>query len=331
MRSVSVRSIFWYVLTAMLSTFCSFADAQQPTRIPRIGYLSGNSPSSESARTAAFRQGLRELGYIEGKNIIIEQRWGEGKMDRLPALVAELMRLNVQVIVTAGPGGTRTANEATSSVPIVMTQDPDPVGNGFVTSLARPGGNITGLATLSPELSGKRLELLKEIVPKLSRVAVLGTSTTPANAQSLRETELAAGPLAVKVQYLDVRGPKDSETAFRTASKERADAVLLLGGPVLASHRAQFADLAVKNRLPTMYWRSDIVEAGGLMSYAVNFSDLDRRAAYYVDKILKGSKPGDLPVEQPKKFELVINLKTAKQIGLTIPPNVLARADKVIK
>jgi putative ABC transport system substrate-binding protein len=212
-----------------------------------------------------------------------------------------------------------------------MTQDPDPVGNGFVTSLARPGGNITGLATLSPELSGKRLELLKEIVPKLSRVAVLGTSTTPANAQSLRETELAAGPLAVKVQYLDVRGPKDSETAFRTASKERADAVLLLGGPVLASHRAQFADLAVKNRLPTMYWRSDIVEAGGLMSYAVNFSDLDRRAAYYVDKILKGSKPGDLPVEQPKKFELVINLKAAKQVGLAIPPQVLARADRVIK
>jgi putative ABC transport system substrate-binding protein len=212
-----------------------------------------------------------------------------------------------------------------------MTQDPDPVGNGFVVSLARPGGNITGLSTLSPELSGKRLELLKEIVPKLSRVAVLGTSTNSSNAQALRETELAAGALAVKVQYLDVRDPKDIETAFRAASKERADAVLLLGGPVLASQRTQFADLAVKSKHPAIYWRSDIVEAGGLMSYAVSFSDLDRRAATYVDKILKGTKPADLPVEQPKKFEFVINLKAAKQIGLTIPPNVLARADKVIK
>ena len=282
-------------------------------------------------RTEAFLQGLRELGHVEGKNVVIEYRFAEGKLDRLALLVAELVGLKAAVIVTGGTGSTRSANEATNSVPIVMTQDPDPVGNGFVASLARPGGNITGLSTLSPELSGKRLELLKEIVPKLSRVAVLGTSTNASNAQSLRETELAAGALAVKLQYLDVRGPKDIETAFRAASKERADAVLLLGGPVLASQRAQFADLAVKSRLPTIYWRSDIVEGGGLMSYAVSFTDLDRRAATYVDKILKGAKPADLPVEQPKKFEFIVNLKAAKQIGLTIPPNLLARADRVIR
>ena len=227
------------------------------------------------------------------------------------------MHLKVNVIVTGGTGSTRSANEATNSVPIVMTQDPDPVGNGFVANLARPGGNITGLSTLSPELRGKRLELLKEMIPKISRVAVLGEFITPSNAQSLRETELAAGALAVKLQYLDVRGPKDIETAFRAATKERADAVLLLGGPVLASQRTQFADLAVKSRLPAIYWRSDIVEAGGLMSYAVSFTDLDRRAATYVDKILKGAKPADLPVEQPTKFEFMINLKAAKQIGLT--------------
>ena len=320
-----------YGLCAMLFALSFPADAQQPKKVPRIGYLSGNFPSSESVRTEAFLQGLRELGYVEGKNIVMEYRFAEGKLDRLPLLAAELVRLKADVIVTSGSGSTRPANEATNTIPIVMTQDPDPVGNGFVASLARPGGNITGLSTLSPELSGKRLELLKEIIPKLSRVAVLGTSTTPSNAQSLRETELAAGALAVKLQYLDVRGPKDIETAFRAAIKERADAVLLMGGPVLASQRAQFADLAVKSRLPAMYWRSDIVEGGGLMSYAVSFTDLDRRAATYVDKILKGAKPADLPVEQPKKFEFIVNLKAAKQIGLTIPPNVLARADRVIR
>ena len=320
-----------YGLCAMLFALSFPADAQQPKKVPRIGYLSGNFPSSESVRTEAFLQGLRELGHVEGKNVVIEYRFAEGKLDRLALLAAELVGLKAAVIVTGGTGSTRSANEATNSVPIVMTQDPDPVGNGFVASLARPGGNITGLSTLSPELSGKRLELLKEIVPKLSRVAVLGTSTNASNAQSLRETELAAGALAVKLQYLDVRGPKDIETAFRAASKERADAVLLLGGPVLASQRAQFADLAVKSRLPTIYWRSDIVEGGGLMSYAVSFTDLDRRAATYVDKILKGAKPADLPVEQPKKFEFIVNLKAAKQIGLTIPPNLLARADRVIR
>jgi putative ABC transport system substrate-binding protein len=254
-----------------------------------------------------------------------------GKADRLRSLAAELTRLKVEVIVTSGPTVTRAAHEATVTVPIVMTFDNDPVGNGFVASLARPGGNITGLSSLAVDISGKQLELLKEIVPKLSRVTVLGSSTNPGNTQVIHETELAAQALEVNLQYLDVRGPKDIESAFRAASKGRADAVLVLAGPVLVINRKQVIDLAVKDRLPAMYYRREFVEDGGLMSYGVSFADLDRRAATYVDKILKGAKPADLPIEQPKKFELIINLKAAKQIGLTIPPNVLARADKVIK
>jgi putative ABC transport system substrate-binding protein len=306
-------------------------EAQQPTKIPRIGYLAGTSPSAIATRTEAFRQGLRELGYVEGKNIIIEWRYADGKFDRLPTLATELVRLKVDIIVTAAALPTRAAKKATVTIPIVFAQDGDPVGNGFVVSLARPGGNITGLSTLAPELSGKRLELLKEVVPKLSRVAVFATSTQPGNAQQLRETELAAGAFRVQVQYLEVRDPKDIETAFQAARKGRADAVLVLGGPVLVSNRKQVIDLAVKNRLTVMYHRQEFVEDGGLMSYGVSFTDLDRRTAVFVDKILKGAKPADLPVEQPKKFEFIINLKTAKQIGLTIPPNVLVRADKVIK
>ena len=318
-------------LCAVLFALCVSAEAQQPKKVPRVGYLAGPSLSSMSARTEAFRQGLRELGYVEGKNIVIEYRYAEGKLERVPALAAELVHLKVDVIVTAAATPTRAAKGATVTIPIVMTNDNDPVGNGFVASLARPGGNVTGMASLSPELSGKRLELLKEIVPTLSRVAVVGTSTNPGNAQTLRETELAAETFGVRLQYLDVISSNDIETAFRRASKGRAEAVLALGGPLLADRRKQFADLAAKSRLPAIYWRSDIVEAGGLMSYGVYSPDLDRRAATYVDKILKGAKPGDLPVEQPTKFELVINLKTAKQIGLTIPPNVLARADRVIR
>jgi putative ABC transport system substrate-binding protein len=241
------------------------------------------------------------------------------------------VRLKVDVIVTAAAVPTRAAKEATVTIPIVMTNDNDPVGNGFVASLGRPGGNITGLATLAPELSGKRLELLKEILPKLSRVAALGTSTQPGTAQLLKETELTAQAFEVKLQYVDVLDPEDIETAFRAASKGRAEAVLALGGPLLADRRKQLTDLAAKSRLPAIYWRSDMVVAGGLMSYGVYSPDLDRRAAAYVDKILKGAKPAELPIEQPTKFELVINLKAAKQIGLTIPPNVLARADKVIR
>jgi putative tryptophan/tyrosine transport system substrate-binding protein len=318
-------------LSVTLFALCISAEAQQPAKGPRIGYLGGTSPSSLQSRTEAFRQGLRELGYVEGKNIVIEYRYAEGKLNRHPALAAELVRLKVDVIVTVGAGLTRSAKEATNTIPIVMAQESDPIGNGFVASLARPGGNITGLSTLSPEISGKRLELLKEIVPTLSRVAVLGTSTGPGKSQYQRETELAAGALNVQLQYQEVQGTKDIEVAFRAAKKARADAVLVLGGQVLNSHRTQIVDLAATNRLPATYNAPEFVEAGGLMTYGATITDMHRRAAAYVDKILKGTKPADLPVEQPTKFEFVINLKAAKQIGLTIPPNVLARADRVIR
>jgi len=308
------------------------AEAQQPAKVPRIGYLTALQLSASAARTEAFRQGLRDLGYVEGKNIIIEWRSADGNEDRLPALAAELVQLKVDIIVTGGAAVTRPVKAATSTIPIVMTQDRDPVSSGFVASLARPGGNITGLSTLSPELSGKQLELLKETVPKLSRVAVFGTSTRPEVAQELREVELAAGALGVKLQYLDVLTANDIETAFRAAVKGQAEAVLFrVLGPILSPHRTEVAALAVKSRLPVMHERAPEVEAGGLMSYGVNLSDLDRRTATYVDKILKGAKPADLPVEQPIKFDFIINLKASEQIGLTIPPNVLARADKVIR
>jgi putative ABC transport system substrate-binding protein len=262
----------------------------------------------------------------------MEWRYADGKLDRLPALAAELVRLKVDVIVTGGSTATRPAKQATVTIPIVMTQDSDPVGNGFVASLARPGGNITGLSNFAPELSGKRLELLKEVVPRLSHVAVFGDATVPGNAQMVKEVELAAGAFGVKLQYVEMRVSKDIESAFRAAAKARADAILLLvRGPVALAHRRAVAELAVTFRLPAMYSGGEYVGAGGLMSYGVSLDDLDRRAATYVDKILKGAKPADLPVEQPRKFEPVINLKTAKQIGVTIPPNVLARADKVIK
>ena len=324
------RIVVWLLTTALLFT-APFAAAQQPKKVPRIAYLSATSPSVNPTRIEAFRQGLRELGYVEGKNIIIEWRYAEGKLDRVGELAADLVRLKVDVIVTGGPTITPIVKEATTTIPIVMGYDNDPVGSGFVASLARPGGNITGLSALFPELSGKRLELLKEIIPKLSRAAVIGTSTQPGNPQALREVELAAGALKVQLHYLDVQEPKDIESVFRAATKWRADAVLVLVGAVLNSHRIQVADLAVKNRLPAVYGQPQYVEDGGLLSYAPSYTDLLRRAATYVDKILKGAKPADLPIEQPKKFELIINLKTAKQIGLTIPPNVLARADKVIK
>ena len=307
------------------------AQAQHPTKIPRIGFLITSSPSAIAPRMDAFRQGLRELGYVEDKNIVIERRHAEGQFDRLPALAAELVSLKVDVIISSGPTATRSAKAATSTIPIVMTFDDDPVGSGFVASLARPGGNITGLSTLSPEISGKQLELLKEIVPRLGRLAVIGTSTRQGTEQSLKELETAAAAFGVKLQYLDIPNSKDIESAFRAAGKGRADAVIILQSPVFNSYRAQIANLALKSRLPAAYPRREFVEDGGLMSYGVSIDDLDRRTAGYVDKVLKGAKPADLPVEQPKKFELVINLTAAKQIGLTIPPNVLARADKVIK
>jgi len=324
------RKIFCVALIGALLALCSSAEAQQQKKIPRIGYLGVGSLNTNTYRTDAFRQGLRQLGYVEGKDLVIEDRNAEGKLDRLNELAAELVRLKVDVIVTRGPSSTRAAKAATTTIPIVMAQDPDPVGNGFVASLAHPGGNITGLSSLAPEISGKQLELLKEIIPKLSRVAVIWTSTVPGQTLQLREIGLAAGPLSVQLQSLDVLGPKDIETAFRAASEQRAEAFVILGRGFLGQ-RTRILEYVVKSRLPAIHSEPQYVEAGGLMSYGVNVTDLDRRAATYVDKILKGAKAGDLPVEQPKKFELIVNLKAAKQIGLTIPPNVLARADRVIR
>jgi len=326
-----MNKVTLWLVAIFLVGAAAIAEAQQPTKVPRIGYLSSTSLSAGASRIEAFRQGLRDLGYVEGKNLVIEWRFAEGKLDRLPALASELVRLKVDVIVSASPPVTSAAKDSTVTIPIVMAHDPDPVGNGFVASLARPAGNITGLASLAPELSGKRLELLREIIPRLARVAVLTYSTEPGYAQVLREIELAAGAFKVQLQHVDVLDPKDIETSFRTATKGRADAILMMNSPVFIAHRKQVADLAVKNRLPAMYYSTEFVEDGGLMSYGVSFTDLYRRAPTYVDKLLKGAKPADLPVEQPKKFEFTINLKAAKQVGLTIPPNVLARADRVIK
>ncbi len=293
-----IRKILW-LLAALLILHAHLAEAQQPKKVPRIGYISGSPPFSIAEQNEAFRQGLRELGYMEGKNIVIEWRSAEGKRDRLPALATELVHLKVDVMVTAGPLVTRAAKEATVTIPIVMAQDPDPVGNGFVASLARPGGNITGLSRIAPELSGKQMELLKEIVPMLSRVAVFGTSTRPGNALALREVELAAGAFGVKLQYLDILSPKDIVTAFEAAVRERADGALwFVTGSIGNPHRKKIADLAVSSRLPVIYFQRADVEDGGLMSYAVNVVDLHRRAATYVDKILKGAKSAELPVEQ---------------------------------
>jgi putative ABC transport system substrate-binding protein len=323
--------VIQFGLAAVLLSLSFPVEAQQPTNVPRIGYLSASPLSAVAARVEAFRQGLRDLGYLEGKNIIIEWRDAKGDSDRVRELASELVRLKVDIIVSPGPTVTRLVREATSTIPIVMAQDTDPVGSGFVANLARPGGNITGLATLAPEMGGKQLELLKAIVPKLSRVAVIGNSAVPGDAQALRETVLAAGSVEVYLRYLDVPEPSDIETAFRVATKGRADGLLVLGNPILNAHRKNIVEHAVKYRLPATYARPEFVEAGGLMFYGTSYNDLNRRAATYVDKILKGAKPAELPVEQPTKFEFIINVKAAKQLGLTIPHKVLARADRVIK
>jgi putative ABC transport system substrate-binding protein len=307
------------------------ARAQQPVNKISIGFLSVNTGAAMKARVDAFDQGLRELGYVDGQNTFVEYRFAEGAPDRLRALAGELVRLKISVIVTEGTTATRYAKEVTSTVPIVMAQDPDPVGTGFVASLARPGGNITGLSNLRTDLGAKRLEILKDTVPGLARVAVIGTSTTPGNAQTLADIGRAADVLALHQELLDVSGPQDIETAFQAATNKHADAVLVVASPYLLSNRTRVADAALKGRMPTMYYTSDYVKDGGLMSYGVSATDLFRRAATYVDKIVKGARPGDLPVEQPSRFEFVINLRSAKALGLTVPPTLLARADEVIE
>jgi putative ABC transport system substrate-binding protein len=308
------------------------AQAQQATKIHRIGLLSAGPAHdlSYASRHDAFRQGLRQLGYVEGKNLTIEERFADGKLDRQPPLAAELIRSKVDVIVVGGATGVRAVRRHTSTIPTVMAfVSDDPVQAGFVDSLARPGGNITGLTSISTELSGKRLELIKEAIPKLARVAFLRDPTNPATAPA--ETEVAAKLLKVDLQLLEARSSVDFENAFRSAVKGRADAVIIQSGGLFTTHEMQIINLAAKNRLPAMYTEQNYVSAGGLMAYATSIDDLYRRAATYVDKILKGSSPADLPVERPMKFELVINLKAAKQIGLMIPANLLARADTVIR
>ncbi len=308
-------------------------DAQRPGKVPRIGFLSAGSPSDLVRQRGfeAFRQGLRELGYVEAQNIALESRWAEGKWERLPGLTAEFVRLKVDVIVTGTSPEVQAAKEATKTIPIVMAYVIDPVATGFVVTLARPGGNVTGLSMMAPELVGKQLELLKEVVPKVSRVALLWNPANPGNAPQLREAEVAARALGVRLQPLDVRGPTDFDRAFAAMARERAGALLVLVDLMLVSHRTQIAELAAKRRLPAVYGLSEYVEAGGLIAYGANRRDSYRRAATYVDKILKGAKPADLPVEQPSKFELVINFKTAKALDLTIPQSLLIRADEVIQ
>ena len=310
------------------------AQAQQPAKVPRIGYLSSLDPASESTRSEAFQQALRELGYVEGQNIAIEYRYMEGKRDRIPELAAELVRLKVDVIVVqGGPPQIRAAMNATKTIPIIMGgQGADPVAAGLIDSLAHPGRNVTGLTILNAELSGKRLELLKEAVPKLSRVAVLYDPASSDNVLRVKEyIPPAARTLKLTLRSWEVRDANSFEKIFAALNKERPDGLYVPGGPLINANGKRIADLALKNRLPSMFVTRATVEAGGLMYYGADLTDSYRRVAYYVDRILKGAKPADLPVEQPKKFELVINLKTAKQIGLTIPPNVLARADRVIK
>jgi putative ABC transport system substrate-binding protein len=318
-------------LCAMLFTLCVSAEAQQPKKVPRIGYLSRSSASGNLPRIEAFRQGLRDLGYIEGQNIVIEYRYAEGKSDRLPNLAADLVSLKIDVIVAPGTGPVSAAKRATTTIPIVMVNAADPVGDGFVTSLARPGGNITGLTNIAPELSGKRLELLKEAVPTAFRMAVLWNPVVQQRITQVKETEVAARALKLQLQTVEARSVNDLEPAFSVMTQGRAHAVIVLGDGMFNANRTRILDLAVKGRLPAMYTEEEYVLAGGLMVYGPSTNDLSRRAAVYVDKILKGTKPADLPIEQPTKFELVVNLKTAKQIGVTIPPNVLARADRVIR
>ena len=320
------RTIAASLVQVVILAFVHLADAQQAKKAARIGLLVPGSQSAFSVRIDALRQGLSELGYVEGQNIVIEYRYGEGKTDRFPDLAAELVRLKVDVIVTASTLSVQAAKKASGTVPIVFTAVNDPVGTGLVASFARPGGNVTGMTNLLQELDGKRLELLKETFPKVIRVAYLWNPST-----SSSEMRAAAQTLGLQLQALEVRASNDFDQAFETALKSRAQALITSPSPVFITHQKRILDFTAKNRLPAIYPTSDYAAAGGLMSYAHSNLENWRRTATYVDKILKGTKPADLPVEQPTKFEFIINLKAAKQIGLTIPPNVLARADRVIK
>ena len=330
MKCVTTKFIFLF-LFAVLLTDGSVVDAQQQNKVPRLGFLSLTNTSTLSTRLAAFRQGLRDLGYREGKNINIEYRWAEGKDERLADLATELVGLHVDAIVTAGPQPTRAAKAKTTTIPIIMAQDNDPVGNGFITSFSQPGGNITGLCNFGNDIHAKRLEILKGLVPRLSRVALLGTLLQPGVGQQIRDVEIAARALNLRLQYQDVVVPADIEKAFQAARKWQANAILVIDSAIIDAHRALTVDLAAKSGLPAMYPQRVFMAAGGLVFYGSNGEDLFKRAATYVDKILKGKSPAELPVARPRKGELIINLKAAKQIGLTMPPEMLVRADQVIE
>jgi putative tryptophan/tyrosine transport system substrate-binding protein len=326
------KKLICFGLCTILLAFSSPAEAQQAAKVAKIGYLVPSSPAAAADNVEALRQGLRDLGYVEGKTFVLELRYGEARAERFPELARELVGLKVDVIVVATDGAIAAVKRETQTIPIVMVNSSDRVGIGFVASLARPGGNVTGLTNISPELSGKRLELLREVVPGLSRVAFLWNPDVRGNVLDYKETEAAARSLHLQLQSVEVVRAEDVDRAFSAVTKGRAQALILpAGNPVGFANRGPIASFAQKNRLPSMYPTKEFVDAGGLMSYGPSNPDMHRRAATYVDKILKGRKPADLPVEQPTKFELVINLKTAKQIGVMIPPNVLARADKVIR
>jgi putative ABC transport system substrate-binding protein len=325
------KRIIITLLVTFLLTTVSYAQAQQSGKVARIGFLGNSTAALEANLVGPFREGLRDFGYVEGKNILIEYRWAEGKYERFPALLAELIALKVELIVTAGTPATQAYQKARTTLPLVMIAVGDPVGTGVVASLDHPGGNITGLTSISPELEGKRIELLREVLPKLSHIAVMWNPKNAYHAIENKEVESVAAAFKMKVLYLGIESEGQLDNAFAQILKARPAALLVLADRVFLHNRARIMDFSVQNRLPGIYAYLELVEAGGLMSYGPSYADMHRRAATYVDKILKGAKPAELPVERPMKFELVISLKAAKQIGLTIPPNVLARAYKFIK
>jgi putative tryptophan/tyrosine transport system substrate-binding protein len=336
-RAVNRKSKNWpsilcaLALGALFLAVCSAARAQQPAKVWKIGVLVSTSRAVNGSREDNLWSGLRQLGYIEGKNVVLEYRYADGRLDRLPALAEELVRLNVDIFVAFGTRAAVAAKQATATIPIVLAGVGDPVQAGLVSSLSRPGGNVTGLSRLSPDFIGKRVELIKEVVPHTTRIAALSNPDNPAHAANLRQVNIGARALAVELEAVTARTPDEFESAFAAAAKERANALLLMPDALFHSYPSKIAELAAKSHLPAMYDRSDFVEAGGLMSFAVNVADLSRRAANYVDSILKGANPANLPMDEPTRYDLVLNLKTAHALELTIPPDVLARADKVIR
>ena len=325
------RRIFIATLALSLLWAPLAADAQQSGKVPRIGFLGNSTATLEANLVGPFREGLRDLGYVEGRNILIEYRWADGKYERFPTLIAELIAQKVDVIVTAGTPAALAVKKATTSIPLVMVAVGDPVGTGIVASLARPGGNITGLTSIAADLEGKRLELLREVIPKLSHIAVLWNPASPFQVVAEKELQAAAQMLRIKVLSLGVRAAEELDNAFAAILRERPGGLLVLADRLFLHNRTRIVDFAAKQRLPGVHAYRELVDAGGLMSFGPSYAGMHRRAAIYVDKILKGAKPADLPVEQPTKFELVINLKTAKALGLKIPQSVLIRADEVIQ